>query len=61
MKRNTTITLEDVTEQDMRDAFSLAIEELGVTAGDQIPADMYNLREQVIDILFRPVEKALGV
>jgi hypothetical protein len=57
MKQNITITLQDVTEQDLRDAFHQAIDELGVKAGQQIPADMYNLREQVMDILFRPVEK----
>jgi hypothetical protein len=57
MKKKFTVTLQDVTEQDLRDAFHQAIDELGVKAGQQIPADMYNLREQVMDILFRPVEK----
>ena len=56
MKKKFTVTLQDVTEQDIRDAFHQAIDELGVKAGDEIPADMYNLREQVMDILFRPVE-----
>jgi hypothetical protein len=58
MKKEFTVTLQDVTEQDLRDAFHQAIDELGVKAGQQIPADMYNLREQVMDILFRPVEKS---
>lgn len=56
MKRDTTITLQDVTEQDLRDVFHKAIDELGIKNGDQIPADMYNLREQVMDILFRPFD-----
>ena len=56
MKRDTTITLQDVTEQDLRDVFHKAIDELGIKGGDQIPADMYNLREQVMDILFRPFD-----
>lgn len=56
MKRDTTITLQDVTEQDLRDVFHKAIDELGVKTGQQIPADMYNLRERVMDILFRPFD-----
>lgn len=56
MKKKFTVTLQDVTEQDLHDVFHKAIDELGVKAGDQIPADMYNLRERVMDILFRPFD-----
>lgn len=61
MKHNITVTLQDVTEQDIRDIFHSAIEQLGVRAGDQIPADMYNLREKVISALFNPPRQGLTV
>jgi hypothetical protein len=47
-----TVTINNLTENDMRDIFYEAIEELGVTAGDIIPADMLNLRETVIRLMF---------
>jgi len=48
-----TVTINNLTENDMRDIFYEAIEELGVTAGDIIPTDMVNLRETVIRLMFQ--------
>lgn len=60
MKKQINITLQDVTEQDMRHIFHQAIDELGVEGGQSIPADMFNLREKVINILFpRGIETSL--
>lgn len=52
MNKIYTVTINNLTENDMRDIFYEAIEELGVTAGDIIPADMVNLRETVIRLMF---------
>jgi len=52
MKKVYTVTIDNLTESDMRDIFYEAIEELGVTAGDIIPYDMVNLRETVIRLMF---------
>ncbi len=52
MNKIYTVTINNLTENDMRDIFYEAIEELGVTAGDIIPADMLNLRETVIRLMF---------
>lgn len=57
MKKEIKITIQDLTEEDMRNVFYQAIEELGVKPGQQIPADMYNLREQVINIMFERKDK----
>jgi hypothetical protein len=56
MQKEISITINELTEQDLRNVFHQAIEELGVKAGEQIPSDMFNLREQVVDILFRSGE-----
>ena len=53
MKKITNITINDLTENDMRDIFYNAIEKLGVQGGDKIPDDMVDLRETVIDLMFR--------
>jgi hypothetical protein len=52
MKRKTITTIQDVTEQDIRNAFRDAFDKLGIKAGEQIPAQMYDLREVLVDILF---------
>jgi hypothetical protein len=52
-----TVTINNLTENDMRDIFYEAIEELGVTAGDIIPTDMLNLRETVIRLMFEKRDK----
>ena len=39
----------------MRDIFYEAIEKLGVEAGQKIPADMVDLREAVIRLMFKKV------
>jgi hypothetical protein len=57
MKKVYTVTIDNLTESDMRDIFYEAIEELGVTAGDIIPADMVNLRETVIRLMFEKRDK----
>jgi hypothetical protein len=54
MKKEVKITLQDVTENDIRNVFHDAIDSLGVSAGEQIPTDMYNLRDAVLRILFDP-------
>lgn len=53
MNKIYTVTINNLTENDMRDIFYEAIEELGVTAGDIIPTDMVNLRETVIRLMFK--------
>ena len=57
MNKIYTVTINNLTENDMRDIFYEAIEELGVTAGDIIPADMVNLRETVIRLMFEKRDK----
>jgi hypothetical protein len=52
MKKIYTVTLDNLTENDMRDIFYEAIEKLGIKAGQQIPADMVDLRETVIRLMF---------
>jgi len=56
MKKTYTITIDNLSENDMRDIFYEAIEKLGVKAGQQIPADMVDLREAVIRLMFEKVE-----
>lgn len=56
MNKTYTITINNLTENDMRDIFYEAIEKLGVKAGQQIPGDVVDLREAVIRIMFE-VEK----
>ena len=53
MNKIYTVTIDNLTENDMRDIFYEAIEELGVTAGDIIPSDMVDLREAVIRLMFK--------
>jgi hypothetical protein len=52
MKKTYTVTVDNLTENDMRDIFHEAIEKLGVKAGQQIPGDMVDLRETVIRLMF---------
>jgi hypothetical protein len=56
MKKVYTVTINNLTENDMRDIFYEAMEELGVTAGDIIPPDMLNLRERVIRLMFEKTQ-----
>jgi hypothetical protein len=55
MKKIYTVTINNLTEADMRDIFYEAIEKLGVEAGQKIPADMVDLREAVIRLMFKKV------
>lgn len=52
MNKTHTVTINNLTETDMRDIFYEAIEELGVKAGQSIPGDMVDLRETVIRLMF---------
>jgi hypothetical protein len=52
MNKLYTVTINNLTENDMRDIFYEAIEKLGVEAGQQIPADVVDLRETVIRLMF---------
>jgi hypothetical protein len=52
MKKIYTVTVDNLTENDMRDIFYEAIEKLGVKAGQQIPADIVDLRETVLRLMF---------
>ena len=52
MNKIYTVTINNLTENDMRDIFYEAIEKLGIKAGQQIPADMVDLRETVIRLMF---------
>jgi hypothetical protein len=52
MKKTYITIINDLTESDMRDIFSDAIDALGITGGSLIPPDMFNLREKVLQILF---------
>ena len=56
MNKTYTVTINTLTEADMRDIFYEAIEKLGVKAGQQIPGDMVDLREAVVRLMFE-VEK----
>jgi hypothetical protein len=57
MKKVYTITINNLTESDMRDIFYEAIEKLGIKAGQQIPTDMLDLREKVIKLMFSTGDK----
>lgn len=52
MNKTYTVTIDNLTEADMRDIFYEAIEKLGVKAGQQIPSDMVDLRETFIRLMF---------
>ena len=52
MNKTYTVTINNLTEADMRDVFYEAIEKLGVQAGQSIPGDMVDLREVVIRLMF---------
>ena len=52
MNKTYTVTINNLTESDMRDIFYEAIEKLGVKAGEKIPSDMVDLREAVIRLMF---------
>lgn len=56
MNKTYIVTINNLTESDMRDIFYEAIEKLGVKAGQQIPGDMVDLREAVVRLMFE-VEK----
>lgn len=56
MNKTYTVTINNLTESDMRDIFYEAVEKLGVKAGEKIPSDMVDLREAVIKLMFE-VEK----
>ena len=57
MNKAYTVTINNLSENDMRDIFYEAIEKLGVKAGQQIPADMVDLRETVIRLMFEKAEE----
>lgn len=57
MKKIYTITIDNLSENDMRDIFYKATERLGVKTGQQIPADMVDLRETVIRLMFEKAEE----
>jgi hypothetical protein len=57
MNKLYTVTINNLTENDMRDIFYEAIEKLGVEAGQQIPADVVDLRETVIRLMFEKAEE----
>jgi len=57
MKKTYKITIDNLSENDMRDIFYDAFEKLGVKAGQQIPADMVDLRETVIRLMFEKVRE----
>jgi hypothetical protein len=52
MNKIYTVTINNLTEADMRDIFYKATERLGVKPGQQIPAYMVDLRETVIRLMF---------
>ena len=52
MNKTYTVTINNLTETDMRDIFYEAIEKLGIQAGQSIPGDMVDLRETVIKLMF---------
>jgi hypothetical protein len=52
MNKTYKVTINNLTETDMRDIFYEAIEKLGVQAGQSIPRDMVDLRETVIRLMF---------
>ena len=52
MNKIYTVTINNLTEADMRDIFYEAIEKLGVQAGQSIPGDVVDLRETVIRLMF---------
>lgn len=56
MNKTYTVTINNLTESDMRDIFYEAIEKLGVKTGEKIASDMVDLRETVIRLMFE-VEK----
>jgi hypothetical protein len=57
MNKTYTVTINNLTEADMRDVFYEAIEKLGIKAGQQIPTDMLDLRERVIKLMFSTGDK----
>lgn len=57
MNKTYTVTINNLTESDMRDIFYEAIEKLGVKAGEKIPGDMVDLREAVIRLMFEGGEE----
>jgi hypothetical protein len=57
MKKTYTITIDNLSENDMHDIFYKAIEKLGVKTGQQIPAYMVDLRETVIRLMFEKAEE----
>jgi hypothetical protein len=52
MNKIYTVTINNLSENDMYEIFYEAIEKLGVEAGQQIPTDMVDLRETVIRLMF---------
>ena len=52
MNKIYTVTINNLTESDMRDIFYKAIEKLGIKAGEKIPSDMVDLGETVIRLMF---------
>lgn len=52
MNKTYTVTINNLTQADMRDIFYEAIEKLGVKAGEVIPSDMVDLRETVVRLMF---------
>ena len=53
MKREYTVKIHDLTENDLRNVFYDTFEQLGVTAGDKIPTAYVDVREELIRQLFK--------
>lgn len=47
------ITYDNFSENDLSAIFTEAFTNLGVKCGEQIPKDMFNVREEVLKILFK--------
>lgn len=56
MNKTYTVTINNLTETDMRGIFYEAIEKLGVKAGEIIPSNMVDLRETVVRLMFEVKE-----
>lgn len=52
MNKTHTVTINNLTQADMRDIFHEAIGKLGIEDGERIPSDMVDLRETVIRLMF---------
>ena len=53
MDKKYTVTVNNLTENDMRDIFYDALTKMGVNPGDTIPREMSLLKETVIGLMFK--------